>query len=163
MPRGRKPAVPLEATPEPAAPVTPATDAPAPIRRRRRRRTTGTGPDYSGETVKLVEAVLKSRGARGATQDTLQSVITWARGIREEGDALRDIAGRPRRPKIQAPSERIAAYEMNRALLDGILQGAIVLDVQEDGTLVFLHMDSLTARPSVVEVIEVLDDALDAG
>jgi hypothetical protein len=94
---------------------------------------------------------------KGATQEVLQSVIAWARGIREEGDALRELSGRPRRQKAQAPSERIARYDMNRALLDGILKGVITLDVLDGGTIVFLHKDAAasvgTPSPFEAEVI----------
>jgi hypothetical protein len=122
--------------------ATPADDVEgeAPIRRRRRRRTTPpAAPDYGGETTLVVEAALKSRGAKGATQDVLQNVVNWARSVRTEGDELRVLASRPRRLKTQAPVERTARYEMNKALLDGILTGGITLDVLEDGQIVFIH------------------------
>ena len=128
-------------TPEASAPVaeTPAPEGDAPIRRRRRRRSTPVAaPDYAQETVLLVEAALKSRGSKGATQDVLASVVAWARSVRAEGEELKVINSRPRRTKNQAPVDRVATYEMNRALLDGILTGGITVDVQDDGKLIFL-------------------------
>ena len=107
--------------------------------KRRRRRRTATAPDYASETVSLVEAALRSRGSRGATSDVLQGVVNWARGVRAEGEELKTLSARPRRLKAQAPSDRLVRYEMNRALLDGILVGAITLDIQGDGELVFVH------------------------
>jgi hypothetical protein len=160
MPRPRKSTI-SPAPAEPPAPqeiAAPSADGTAAVVRRRRRRRTVAAPDYALETVKLVEAVLRSRGAKGATQETLQSVITWARGIRDEGEQLRELASRPRRQKTQAPMERLAAYEMNRALLDGILAGAIVLDVQSDGVLVFLHSDSLAAHLATDLVVAMAEE-----
>jgi hypothetical protein len=159
MARPRKTPVPA---PEPVneAPAAPEQDAAtgdAPVRRRRRRRT-ATAPDYAAETVALVEAALKSRGSKGATQETLQSVISWARTVRAEGEELKTLQSRPRRQKNQPSVDRLVKYEMNRALLDGILAGAIVLDVQEDGELLFLHGDSLTTSDPVVVVAEVVPE-----
>lgn len=110
----------------------------AAIRRKRRRRQSAA-PDYADETEALIAAALKSRGAKGATQETLQSVIAWARSIRAEGEEIKMIQSRPRRPKTQASAERIIKYDLNRALLDGILAGSVLLDVQENGELRFLH------------------------
>ena len=136
---GRPPKVKI--TPEVPAPIAeaPAPETDAPVRRRRRRRTTPpTPPDYAQETVMIVEAALKSRGSKGATQDILASVVGWARSVRSEGEELKVINSRPRRTKNQAPIDRTATYEMNRALLDGILTGGITIDVQDDGQLIFL-------------------------
>ena len=86
-----------------------------------------------------MEAVLRSRGTAGATSDLLQSVIGWAREIREEGDTLTELTSRPRRRKTAAAPERIARYEMDRALLDGVLAGTVLLDVREGGQLLFKY------------------------
>jgi hypothetical protein len=136
-----------EATPPPPEETPAAEGAETPTRRRRRRRTVAA-PDYANETVTLVEAVLKGRGSRGATPETLQAVVNWARTVRGEGDALKELAGRPRRQKAQAAGDRIVKFEMNRALLDGVLAGAIALDVQEDGSLVFMHASAAGGNAS---------------
>ena len=110
--------------------------------------------ETANETASLVEAVLRSRGAKGATQEALQSVIAWAREVRAEGDTLKELAGRPRRQKTQAPADRIARYEMNRALLDGVLSGGILLDLRDDGSFIFLHRESAAAAASAVPAAE---------
>lgn len=115
-----------------AAPET----ATAPIRRRRRRTTV---VDHAAQTAILVEAVLKTRNGRGATQEELHAIVAWARGVHAEAEALQALAGRPRRQKAQAPVERIAAYELNKTLLDGVLAGSIGLDVDENGSIVFIN------------------------
>lgn len=94
----------------------------------------------------LVESLLRSRGIKGATQDELQGVVAWARSIRAEGQSLTELSARPRRAKTQAPADRVARFEMNRALLDGVLGGTIALDVQDDGVLIFLHSEHLPFR-----------------
>lgn len=156
MARPRKVAVaPVE---EPPAPVPAPAGEDTPIRRRRRRRTVTTPPDYAAETATIVDAVLKGRGAKGATGELLGTVVAWARGIRLEGDALKELNSKPRRAKTQAPIARITDYEKNRALLDGILSGTVALDVQEDGTLVFLNASSLTtAAPAPADTAVVED------
>ena len=133
-------------TPEAPAPVaeTPAIEGDAPVRRRRRRRTTPPpAPDYAQETVLLVEAALKSRGSKGATEDLLGKVVGWARGVRAEGDELKTINSRPRRTKNQPSTDRTASHDLNRALLDGILTGGITIDVQDDGKLLFLSAGAI--------------------
>jgi len=146
MPRPRKNPLPMDPAPVEEAPPPAAPEgADTPVRRRRRRRTTTLLPEQGNETATLIEAVLRSRGSRGASPDMLTGVITWARAVRTEGDALKELSGRPRRQKTQAPMERIAKYEMNRALLDGILAGTVALDVQEDGSLQFFHGAALSA------------------
>ena len=110
----------VEATPE------------TPVRRRRRR----TAVDHAAQTILLVDAVLTSRAGRGATQDEHQAVIGWARG---EAEALKLLVGRPRRMKAQASAERMAAFQLNKALLDGILAGTIGVDVDDNGAIVFLQ------------------------
>lgn len=117
----------------------------APKKRRRRR---AQSPDYAAETQTLIDAVLRSRGTRGATQEILASVVAWARSVRSEGDALRGLAGQPRRQKTQAPADRTARYEMNKALLEGVLSGNIALDVHDNGDLVFLHTGADVPSPT---------------
>jgi hypothetical protein len=101
-----------------------------------------------------VEAVLRSRGAKGATQDALQSVISWSREIRAEGEALKELSSRPRRQKTQAPADRVSRFEMNRALLDGVLAGTVLLDLRDDGSFLFLHRDSVTAAATTTPAAE---------
>jgi hypothetical protein len=119
------------------------------------------------ETGVLIEALLRSRGARGAAQEDLQRVIQWAQGIRAEGAAIAAAAAESRRrsPRNAAAgggagrgrasaatlarqkeerqrelAERTARHEMDQALLDGVLAGRIALDVATDGgRLVFLQ------------------------
>lgn len=122
-------------TPAEAPEVAPEATPETPIRRRRRRTTI----DHAAQTILLVDAVLTSRAGRGATQDELQAVIAWARGVHSEAEALKLLVGRPRRMKAQASAERMAAFQLNKALLDGILAGSIGVDVDENGAIVFLQ------------------------
>jgi len=113
---------------------------------KKQRKTRALSTDTVTETAKIIEAALKSRGAHGALQDDLQAIMDWARGVRAEGEALKDFNGRPRRQKAESYPERIARFEMNRALLDGVLAGNIGLDVQ-NGALRFLQANQ-TATPA---------------
>jgi hypothetical protein len=133
---GRRPKV----TTEPVVETTEAAAA-APVVRRRRRRTGAI--DHVAQTALLVEALLKTRGAEGASQEELQSVITWARGVHGEADELKTLVGRPRRQKALASPERMAAFELNKALLDNVLAGTIGLNVNASGAIVFI--DPVTA------------------
>jgi hypothetical protein len=124
---GRRPKAMTEATSE--APVAP------PVVRRRRR--TGT-IDHAAQTALLIEALLKTRGGAGASQEELQSVINWARGVHAETEEFKTLVGRPRRQKALASPERVAAYELNKSLLDNVLAGTIGLNVSESGSIVFI-------------------------
>lgn len=115
-------------------PSTSETTPAAPLKRRRRRRVI----DHAAQTAILVESLLKTRAGRGATQQELISVIEWARAVHAEAEALRVLAGRPRRAKAEAPTERVARFEVNKTLLDGVLGGTLGLDVDEAGSIVFL-------------------------
>lgn len=83
--------------------------------------------------------MLKSRAGRGASQDALHAVIQWARGVHNEAEALKLLVGRPRRMKAQASVERIAAFQLNKALLDGVLEGSIGVDVDDNNGIIFLQ------------------------
>ena len=115
---------------EPVAPV---------VRRRRRRKNTGA---EANDARHLVDALLHSRAERGATPDELHAIIAWARSVRDEAEILVSLADRPRRQKNQVSVERITRHEMNRALLDGVLGGAIAIDIVDEG-LVFRSPDEL--------------------
>jgi hypothetical protein len=106
----------------------------------RRRRSSNTF-DHGAQTAMLVDALLKTRAGRGATQEELQAVVAWARGVHAETEALSGLASRPRRLKAQAPIERIAAHDVNKTLLEGTLAGGIHLDVDENGSIVFIIAD----------------------
>lgn len=140
----RKATPPAEETPTPAAVEAPpvgddAAGAPggegtAPVRRRRRRRANLGGP---AETATIVESVLRTRHNSGATQQEIELVVGWARGVRGEGQALADALKRPTRQRQEKLGDRLAQQEMNLVLLQGVLDGKIGLDVK-DGQIVFL-------------------------
>ena len=119
-------------------------------RRRRRRRSPIAGSETSSETTTLIAAVLRSRGPQGATPEILKNVINWALRIREEGEEIRAAQGRIRRKPL-VPSERLAHHEMNRALLDGVLDGSVTVKVQDDGQLLFVHSSITEAAIFAVE------------
>jgi hypothetical protein len=109
-----------------------------------------------------VEALLKSRGFRGATQEDLQQVVAWAQQTRAEGEALRSesvprrtrAAGRSAQARAAALrqqqaqqeklQERLTRHSMNQALLEGVLAGRVALDVQ-NGQLIFKDGQSVGA------------------
>lgn len=125
---GRRPKALTEAAVE--IPVTP------PVVRRRRR--SGV-VDHVAQTALLIESLLKTRGGAGASHEELQAVISWARGVHAETEELKNLVGRPRRQKALASPERMAAYELNKALLDSVLAGTIGLNVNEGGSIVFIN------------------------
>ncbi len=112
----------------------PAGEGAAPVRRRRRRRTNLGGP---AETATMVDALLRTRQGGGATQQEIELVVGWARGVRAEGQALTDAMKRPTRQRQEKLGDRLAQQEMNLVLLQGVLDGKIGLDVK-DGQIVFL-------------------------
>lgn len=128
MARRTTPAVKAETTETPVAEETVA-------RRRRRRRTV----DHAAEAAALTAALLKARGARGATLAELQAVTLWARGVHDEGTELAGLARQPRRAKSQGAPERLAAFQVNKHLLDGVLAGTLTVDVNESGQVSFGH------------------------
>ncbi len=106
----------------------------APIRRRRRRTTI----DHAAQTAILVGALLKARGESGASQSAIITVVEWARGVHEEDATLRQLKTRPRRAKAEISAERIAKFDVNKALLDGVLGGTVGINVDDEGGIVFL-------------------------
>jgi hypothetical protein len=127
---GRRPKVITE-------PIVEATEAAAPVIRRRRRRTGVV--DHVAQTALLVDSLLKTRGAKGASQEELQAAINWARGVHAEAEELKTLVGRPRRQKALASPERMAAFELNKALLDSVLAGTVGLNVSETGAITFIN------------------------
>ena len=107
----------------------------SPIRRRRRRR---TNIDHEAQTTLLTESVLKCRGGRGATITELQTVIGWARSVHAEAEEFRSLASQPRRRKSQVTNERQAAFELNKSLLESVLDGKLGVDIDESGSIVFV-------------------------
>lgn len=97
--------------------------------------------DSFAETKSLITAILRSRGDLGATPEMLQKVVAWARSVRAETDLLRDLAERQRRPKSGTEPDRVLENEMNRALLDGVLDGSITIRVADDGGFSFASID----------------------
>lgn len=111
----------------------PTVEAPVVVRRRRRRVV-----DHAAQTALLVESLLKTRGNRGASQEELQTAIHWARSVHAEAEEFKTLESRPRRQKALASPDRIATYELNKALLDSVLSGSIGIDVNESGSIVFI-------------------------
>jgi hypothetical protein len=112
----------------------PGAEGAAPVRRRRRRRANLGGP---AETATMVESLLRTRQNSGATQQEIELVVGWARGVRGEGQALTEAMKRPTRQRQEKLGDRLAQQEMNLVLLQGVLDGKIGLDVK-DGQIVFL-------------------------
>jgi len=151
MPRGRPRTRPIEDATE--------NTAPRPVRRRgpnRKTLTVSAAPDSFVETKAIIAAILKSRGDRGASAEILQNVISWARNVRAEEAALKELSSRQRRPKTGVDGDRVAKNELNRALLEGILEGVITLDVSEEGTLSFRHITPVVQEFAVVDAEDVI-------
>jgi hypothetical protein len=106
----------------------------APVVRRRRRT---TNIDHAAQGQILIESLLKSRGERGATQEEALAVVTWARSVHAESAELKTLTTRVRRAKAQNAPERQIALGVNQALLDGVLSGALSVDVNEAGAITF--------------------------
>jgi hypothetical protein len=132
---------------------------------------TGRGSGKSAqasETSRLIEALLTSRGTKGASQADLEQVVRWAEGVRADGAAieaeaaeLRKLGPRgakgttgaaaaarrkeQRQDKQQELAERRQRQALHQALLEGILSGGILLDVQE-GQLLFVHAEHAQAH-----------------
>ena len=113
-----------------AAPATPS----APVVRRRRRT---ANIDHNAQGQILIESLLKSRGERGATQEEALAVVTWARGVHAEDAELKTLTIRVRLAKAQNAPERQIALGVNQSLLDGVLSGALSVDVNEAGAITF--------------------------
>lgn len=123
----------------------------------------GRGASTSG-TSRLIEALLRSRGARGATEADLEQVIRWAEGIRAEAASIeaegaelrrlgprgkRSVSGaaatrqkQQRQEKQRVLEQRRQRHAMDQALLTGVLDGGIAVDVGSEGQLLFLHKDA---------------------
>ncbi|WP_309685983.1 hypothetical protein [Armatimonas sp.] len=121
---GRRPKVLTEGAE--VAPVTPV------VRRRRR-----SIVDHGAQGQILVASLLKSRGTQGATQGEALAVVLWARGIHEEAAELKALSTRVRRAKTENAAERQVALLLNQSLLDGVLSGALAVDVNESGAITF--------------------------
>ncbi len=93
--------------------------------------------DHAAQAGILIASLLGSRGEQGATQEEVEKVILWARGVHAEAAEVATLAKRPRLRKADASTERIAASDLNRALLDGILNSTLVVDVDPNGQLLF--------------------------
>jgi hypothetical protein len=106
------------------------------------------------EASLLIAAVLRQRGAAGASQDELQQVVSWGRSTRAESQELQrgtgqtgpKGSGRTRRPSEEAIA-RAQRSELNTLLLERVLLGTLSLDVQQ-GQLVFRRqeLDGLKAN-----------------
>jgi hypothetical protein len=109
----------------------------------------------------LVAAILRSRGTVGATPATLQKVVAWARSVRAETELLRDLADRQRRPRTGTEPDRIMTNEMNRALVDGVLDGSIRIHVADDGGFTFSSIATAPEFPAITmeEISSVTPDA----
>ena len=118
------------ATTAPAVEV--ATEAKAPIRRRRRR----TVIDHVAQTKIIVNSLVKARGGAGASGADALAVVTWARGVHEEAAALKILTARVRKAKSEGVAERLVALDVNKALLEGVLSGDLLVDVA-DGNVIF--------------------------
>ncbi|MBC8134977.1 MAG: hypothetical protein H8F28_03715 [Fibrella sp.] len=100
--------------------------------------------DSLAETRTLIGAILRSRGDLGASPEMLQRVVAWARSVRTETNLLHELAERQRRPKTGTEPDRAQDNEMNRALLDGVLGGSIVIRVADDGGFTFASLETMS-------------------
>lgn len=126
---GRRPKAAIDAAATTEEPV-----AATPVVRRRRRRST---VDHEAQTAILIDSLLKGRGAAGATQEEALVVVNWARGVHAEEAELKTLTTRVRRAKALNATERQVVLDLNKALLDGVLAGSLVVDVTEAGSVAF--------------------------
>ncbi len=59
-----------------------------------------TNIDHNAQGQILSESLLKSRGERGATQEEVLAVVTWARGVHVEAAELKTLITRVRRATV---------------------------------------------------------------
>lgn len=133
---GRRPKAAVEAAVPEQVEVS-APEAPTSTPRVVRRRRTITRVDHGAQQALLVGSLLKGRGSAGASQEELLAVVNWARGVHAEADELKALATRVRRAKAQNASERQVALSVNQILLDGVLSGALIVDVNAEGGITF--------------------------
>ena len=122
---GRRP---KSAVPGEVAPATVAA-----VRRKRRSRIV----DHQAQGRILLASLLKSRTERGATQQEALAVVLWARGIHAEATELNALSTRVRRAKTENFADRQVALLLNQALLAGVLEGTLSIDITEAGELTF--------------------------
>jgi hypothetical protein len=113
---GRRPKLDTDAdVSEQATTATTETSETTTIRRRRRR----TKPNPT-DSQALLNALLKARGARGATSADINIVVNWGRGVYAEASELKSLPTRTRRSRNDNTAERQANLELNQALLAGV-------------------------------------------
>ena len=105
----------------------------APVKRRRRR----TVIDHVGQTKTLVAALMTARGAGGAGPDDALKVILWVRGVHAEAAELKVLSTRVRLAKAENVVDRRMALDVHQALLNGVLGGELLVDVDDAGDVVF--------------------------
>jgi hypothetical protein len=107
----------------------------------------------------------------GATEEDLRRVVSWAQKIRVEGEALQTASTRHRPRGVAKPTGRAAAiaarqreleeqplrerrtrYEMDRALLEGVVAGRTLLDVRNGQVLFLSGASSNGSAPQTVEL-----------
>jgi hypothetical protein len=103
------------------------------VRRRRR----SSVVDHGAQAQILIDSLLKGRGAIGASQEEALAVVLWARGVHAEAEELKTLTTRVRRAKTLNAAERQIALTLNQTLLDGVLAGSLIVDVNESGTISF--------------------------
>ncbi len=69
------------------------------------------------------------------------AVVSWARGVHEEGAALRALGTRATKSRAEGVVERQIAHEVNKTLLDGLLSGGMTINIGEEGSAIFGHME----------------------
>ena len=130
---GRRPKAVIEAATAVEATVIVA----APVRRRRR----SSVVDHGAQTQILIDSLLRGRGASGASQEEALTVIQWARGVHAEEADLKALTTRVRRAKALNAPERQVALDQNKALLNGVLAGTLIVDVTEAGNVAFKQVE----------------------
>lgn len=93
--------------------------------------------DHATQTQILVNAILKARGESGANQADVLTVVSWARGVHSAGAELKTLAARVRKSRTDGTAGRQINYDVNKALLDGVLAGQLTVNVDEAGNVVF--------------------------
>ena len=127
---GRRPKAVIEA----AAAAEETVAVAAPVARRRRR---SSVVDHGAQAQILIDSLLRGRGASGASQQEALAVVLWARGVHAEAEELKTLTTRVRRAKTLNAADRQVALTLNQILLDGVLAGSLIVDVNEAGAISF--------------------------
>ena len=73
----------------------------------------------------------------GLARARSRKTLCRARGVHAEAEELKALTVRVRRAKTENAAERQVSLTLNQALLNGVLAGSLIVDVNESGSVSF--------------------------